>query len=160
MVLIPTLTLNMVIKKVGWRKTVLSRCLISSYHTTSPMRCRYRRMSWRSSLPRPARCLRWESLLRRYWRSIMPRGTCRSSACKYQTQHFKADASESQQTPAASHVTCAIPGEVAGIGVTFSKCDQKCSVSPQLSHCQHAALTALPCLSSGNGLPGASEKLG
>lgn len=160
LVLIPRLTLNIVIKKVGWRKTVLSRCLISSYHTTSPMRCRYRKMSWRSSLPRLARCLCWDSLLSRYWRSIMPRRRCRSSACISQTQQSKADASESQPTPAAFYVTYSIPEEVTGIGVMLSDCDQKCSASPQLSHCHPAASTALPCLSSGNSLPGLSEKRG
>lgn len=39
-VLFPTLTLNVVIRKVGCRKTVLSRCLISSYHTRRPTRWR------------------------------------------------------------------------------------------------------------------------
>lgn len=83
-----------------------------------------------------------------------------SSARIYQTQHSKADALESQQTPAASHVTYAIPGEAAGIRVMLGDCDQKCSASPQLSKCHPEAPTALPCLSSANRLPGLSGKRG
>lgn len=85
-----------------------------------------------------------KSLLSRYWRSIMPKGRCRTSACICQTQHSQADASESQQTPAVSHVTNTIPGEVAERRVMLGDCDQKCSASPQLSNFHSEALTALP----------------
>lgn len=59
--------------------------------------------------------------------------------------------------PPNTHVTYAIPGEVAGISV-LGDCDQKCSASPQLSSWHAEAPTTLPSFSSGNSLPGLSEK--
>lgn len=112
--LIPTLTLNIVIRKVGWRKTVLSRCWICSYHTTSPMWWRNLKMSWRSSLPRLARCLYCQSPLSRYWRSIISclEGDVAAQHTSLEDQHSKGDALESQQTPAVPSITHASPGSI------------------------------------------------